>query len=76
MSYRHLTSEERFAIEHFLQQGMSFRKIARSLSRSHTIISREWPRNSSKSGYRHTTAQARSARSRSQPRHFRCQNQR
>jgi Cu+-exporting ATPase len=27
MSYRHLTSEERFAIEHFLQQGMSFRKI-------------------------------------------------
>ena len=74
MSYRHLTSEERFAIEHFLQQGMSFRKIALSLGRSHATISREWQRNSSKNGYRHTTAQARSARRRSQPRHFRCQN--
>lgn len=74
MSYRHLTSEERFAIEHFLVQGMSFRKIALSLGRSHTTISREWQRNGSKSGYRHQTAQARSASRRSQPRHYRCQS--
>jgi transposase, IS30 family len=74
MSYRHLTSEERFAIEHFLQQGMSFRKIALSLGRSHTTISREWRRNSSKNGYRYQTAQARSASRQSQPRHYRCQS--
>lgn len=74
MSYHHLTSEERFAIEHFLQQGMSFRRIALSLGRSHTTISREWQRNSSKTGYRHQTAQSRSTSRRSQPRHFRCQN--
>jgi len=74
MSYGHLTSEERFAIEHFLQQGMSFRKIALSLDRSHTTIFREWRRNSSKNGYRHQTAQARAVSRRSQPRHYRCQS--
>jgi len=74
MSYGHITSEERFAIELFLQQGMSFRNIALSLGRSHTTISRELRRNSSKSGYHHQTAQARSASRRSQPRHYRCQN--
>lgn len=75
MPYGHLTSEERFAIEHFLHQGMSSRKIALSLGRSHTTILRECQRNSSKNGYRHKTAQARSAYRRSQPRHFRCQSQ-
>lgn len=74
MSYRHLTSEERFAIEHFLQQGMSFRNIALSLGRNHTTISRELRRNSSKNGYRHQTAQERSVSRCSQPRHFRCQS--
>lgn len=74
MSYRHLTSEERFAIEHFLRQGMSFRKIALCLGRSHTTISREWQRNSSKNGYHHQTAQKRSNCRHSQPRHYRCQN--
>lgn len=74
MSYRHLTSEERFAIEHFLQQGMSFRKMAVCLGRSHTTISREVQRNASRSGYNHQTAQRRSNNRRTVPRHYRCQN--
>ncbi|NJC87731.1 MAG: helix-turn-helix domain-containing protein [Desulfuromonas sp.] len=57
MSHVHLTSEERFAIELFLDLGMSCREMAVSLSRSHTTISRELRRNSSVSGYRHQTAQ-------------------
>lgn len=74
MSYGHLTSEERFAIEQFLHQGMSFRKMAACLGRSHTTVLREVQRNASRCGYRHQTAQRRSDSRRSLPRHYRCQS--
>jgi IS30 family transposase len=73
MSHEHLTSEERFAIDLFTRFGMSCREIAICLNRSHTTISRERHRNSSKSGYHYQTAQKRAEARRSQPRHYRCQ---
>jgi IS30 family transposase len=73
MSHVHLTSEERFAIELFLDLGMSCREMAVSLSRSHTTILRELQRNRSASGYRHQTAQRRAEMRRRQPRHYRRQ---
>ena len=73
MSREHLTSEERFAIELFLRQGLSCREIAIRLRRSHTTISRELRRNHSTSGYRAQTAQRRAETRRSRPRHYRRQ---
>lgn len=56
MSYKHLTQKERFLIHHYLQEGFSLRKIARTLERSHGTISREIRRNKGNRGYRHKQA--------------------
>jgi IS30 family transposase len=74
MSHQHLTPEERIVIDLFLRLGMSRRKIAACLGRSHTTIARELLRNGSARGYRNQTAQTRADVRRSQPRHYRCQD--
>lgn len=56
MSYKHLAREERFLIRHYLQEGCSQRKIAGTLRRSHSTISREIKRNTGRRGYRHKQA--------------------
>ncbi len=63
MSHAHLTLEERIVIELFVPMGMSCRKIATSLGRSHTTVCRERRRNSSKSGYRAQIAERRAQKS-------------
>ena len=75
MSHTHLTLEERIVIELFVHMGMTCREIATCLGRSHTTISRELRRNSSKSGYRAQTANRRAQTRRKIPRHYRCLNQ-
>ena len=45
MSYKHLTSEERYVIYHLTRYGCSLREIGRRLNRHHTSISREVKRN-------------------------------
>jgi len=45
-NYKHLSLEERIAIEHGLKQGGSFKHIARSIGRSATTITREILKNS------------------------------
>ena len=72
MSHVHLTLEERIVIELFVHMGMTCREIATCLGRSHTTISRELRRNSSKSGYRAQTAERRAQKRRKTPRHYRC----
>lgn len=49
MPHRHLSSEERFAIEQLLLCGCGYRDIGRRLARHHSTISREVERN----GLRH-----------------------
>lgn len=71
--HTHLTAEERKFIEVFVSKNMSSRDIATALNRSHTSISRELRRNSSRSGYRSETAHKRAETRRKQPRHFRRQ---
>lgn len=73
MSHQHLTSEERVAIEIYLQLGMSKREIAVSLCRDHSTISREVRRNGSAKGYRAKSAQRRAETRCTQPRHYRRQ---
>lgn len=46
MSHSHLTLEERIVIELFVHMGLSCRKIATYLDRSHTSVCRELRRNS------------------------------
>ena len=46
MSHSHLTLEERIVIELFVHMGLSCRKIATYLDRSHTSVYRELRRNS------------------------------
>lgn len=46
MSHSHLTLEERIVIELFVHMGLSCRKIATYLGRSHTSVCRELCRNS------------------------------
>lgn len=59
-TYRQLTSEERYALAALRRQGFSCRRIARSLGRSHSTISREVRRNLSSDGaYRPKHAQSR-----------------
>lgn len=48
MSYTHFTLSERFCLQDFLNQGKSFREIAKLMSRSPSSISREVRRNFSK----------------------------
>lgn len=45
MSYMHFTQKERIMIAVFLNDGYSYRKIARKLGRNHTSVSREIKRN-------------------------------
>lgn len=74
MSYKHLTSEERSVIDHFLRLGLSRREIACCLNRDHTTISRELRRNRSAGGYCHQRAQELAEHRGSLPRHYRCQH--
>lgn len=74
MSHRHITSEERVAIEIYLKLGMSQREIAVSLCRDHSVVSRELRRNGSAKGYCAKTAQRRADTRRTQPRHYRRQH--
>jgi transposase, IS30 family len=59
MSYRQLTSEERYAIAAFRRQGFSQAGIARALERHPSTISREVRRNATQGRYRAGKAQAR-----------------
>jgi len=54
--YSQLGSEERYYIEVAIKSGSSLNKIAQSLNRSQSSISRELKRNSGQRGYRHKQA--------------------
>jgi len=56
MSYKHLRPEERHYIEIELKKGISQNKIANSLGRSQSSLSRELSRNKGQRGYRHKQA--------------------
>jgi IS30 family transposase len=56
MSYKHLSLEERYYIKVERKAGRSINKIAESLDRSQSNISRELKRNTGKKGYRHKQA--------------------
>lgn len=51
MSYQQLIEGQRYQIQVFLQQGMSYRQMASYLGISHSTISREVRRNHSEQGY-------------------------
>ena len=51
MSYKHYTPDERKCLQQLLDEGRSFRYIARALGRSPSSVSREVKRNSSRNGY-------------------------
>ena len=55
--YTHLSITERYYIAIELKKGVSQQKIAKSLNRSQSTISREIKRNKSLRGYRHKKAQ-------------------
>ncbi|MBQ8260595.1 MAG: helix-turn-helix domain-containing protein, partial [Clostridia bacterium] len=48
LSYKHFTLTERNILQQFLNEGKSFREIARLMERSPSTISREVKRNFSK----------------------------
>ena len=56
MSYKHLSLEERHYIKVERKAGISMNKIASSLKRSQSSISRELKRNTGQKGYRHKQA--------------------
>ena len=58
MSYKHLCPEERHYIEIELKNGISQNKIAESLGRSQSSISRELGRNTGQRGYRNKQAES------------------
>ena len=70
MTYHQLTSEERYMLAALRKQGLNQSKIARSLDRHRSTISRELSRNRSRSDgrYRATTAQERTNGRRSRSR--------
>ncbi len=45
MSYKHLTSNDRYIIYHLVVFGLGYREIGRRLGNHHTTISREIKRN-------------------------------
>ena len=53
MSYTHLRPEERHYIELELKKGISQNKIAHSLGRSQSSLSRELNQNKGQRGYRY-----------------------
>lgn len=65
--YTHLSQEERTLISHYHDNGRSIGEIARHLGRSKSTISREFLRNSNKSGYAPKTAGMRSFSRRRKP---------
>lgn len=56
MSYKHLTLEESYYIEIARKKGRSLKKIAKTLERSQSTISREIARNTGQQGYRYKQA--------------------
>jgi transposase, IS30 family len=52
MAYKHLNCEERYYIEVERRRGLSANKIAKSLNRSQSCVSRELQRNTGEKGYR------------------------
>jgi IS30 family transposase len=58
MSYNHLCPEKRYYIEIELKKGTSQNKIAKSLGRSQSSISRELDRNTGQRGYRNKQAES------------------
>lgn len=60
MSHTHLSINERNRIEIYLELGYSYRKIAKTLNRNHTTISREIKRNQGVNVYSATVANAKS----------------
>ncbi len=56
MAYTHLSLEERHYIEIQRKEGSSLNKIAKSLGRAQSTLSRELDRNIGKRGYRHKQA--------------------
>ena len=56
MGYKHLSLVERYYIEIEKKMGKSLNKIAHSLGRSQSTISREVHRNTGQRGYRHNQA--------------------
>ena len=58
MSYTHFTLSERFCLQEFLNQGKSFREIAKLMGRSPSTISREVKRNFSKKKKRYNAWRA------------------
>jgi len=71
MPYQHLNAAERQVIQRAREAGESFRAIARTLGRCHSSISREWRRNSDRSGYQAATAQCHAEARVHRPRHCR-----
>ena len=57
MDYTHLTEEERYQIDDLRREGLSKRKIAKSLGRSASTLSRELARNTGERGWRPRQAQ-------------------
>ncbi|VAW80201.1 Mobile element protein [hydrothermal vent metagenome] len=57
MSYKHLSLEERHYIEFSIKNEMTLTKIAETLGRDQSTISREINRNTGLRGYRHKQAQ-------------------
>ena len=58
MSYAHFTLSERFCLQEFLNQGKTFREIAKLMDRSPSTISREVKRNWSKKKNRYNPYRA------------------
>ena len=56
MKHQHLSLQERDYIEIELKKGTSQNKIAKSLNRKQSTISKEINRNKGKRGYRHKQA--------------------
>ncbi|VDR42567.1 helix-turn-helix domain-containing protein [Mycoplasmopsis caviae] len=51
MNYKHLSKEERYLIQTFINKGYSLRKISSIIGRSASTISRELKRNTSLNGF-------------------------
>jgi IS30 family transposase len=74
MSYQHFTAKERHTLMYLLHGKLSYREIARRLSRHHTTISREVKRNGRRTGnYCDEPAYGWAIARRQQPRHRRKQ---
>lgn len=64
MTYHHLTDDERYQIYEYQREGFSQTRIAQSLNRTVSTISRELSRNSGERGYRPKQAHEKAMRKR------------